>query len=222
MFGQPAGSPLHANSAPAELAGPASRRLPQILDGVTLGFLFLFALVQPLSIAATHISYAGAALAWLIRLVVVRRRGLYSSPLDLPIFIYLVLSALSALQSPLPVSSWEGMRKVALICVVLVVAHNVTTLARARQLGNALLLSGLVTVAWTFWMYAGGVGLRVLDPGPDPAWFRAGLRKDDVILRVDGRRLTTPQQFLAHLRASAAPSLWRPNWPATFRAKSTA
>ena len=201
MSGQPAGSPLSAISAPAELAGPASRRLPKILDGVAMGFLFLFALVQPLSIAATHISYAGAALAWLARLVVVRRRGLCSSPLDLPILIYLVLSALSALQSPLPVSSWEGFRKVALVCVVLVVAQNVRTLDRARQLVSVLLLSGLVTVAWTLWMYAGGVGLHVLGPGPDPAWFRAGLRKGDVILRVDGRRLTTPQQFLAHLRA---------------------
>ena len=163
--------------------------------------MFLFVLVQPASIAATHIAYTGAALAWLARLVVVRRRGLYSSPLDLPILIYLGLSAVSAMLSPLPALSWEGMRKVALVCVVLVVAQNVITLARARQLVNVLLLSGLVTVAWTLWLYVGGVGLHVLQPGPDPAWYRAGLRKDDVILRVDGRRLNTPQQFLAHLRA---------------------
>ena len=151
--------------------------------------------------AAAHIAYAGAALAWLVRLLVVRPRRLYSSPLDLLILIYLVLCAVSTLQSPLPASSWEGMRKVALVGVVLVVAQNVTTLARAKQLVSALLISGLATVAWTAWLYAGGVGLRVLQPGPDTAWFRAGLRDGDVILRVDGRRLPRPPQFLAHLRA---------------------
>jgi hypothetical protein len=163
--------------------------------------LFLFALVQPSSIAATHIAYTGAALAWLARLAVVRRRRLHGSPLDLPILIYLVLAALSAAQSPLPVSGWEGMRKVALVCVVLVVSHNVITISRAKQLVYVLILAGLVTVAWTLWLYAGGVGLRVLELGPGPAWSGAGLQKDAVILRVDGRRLTTPQQFLAHLRA---------------------
>ena len=176
-------------------------KLERALAGITTAFLFLFALVQPSSIAATHIAYTGAALAWLARLAVVRRRGLYSSPLDLPILGYLVLAALSAMQSPLPVSSWEGMRKVALVCVVLVVSHNVINLARAKQLVYALILAGLATVAWSLWLYAGGVGLHVVQPGPGPAWSGAGLQKDDVILRVDGRRLTTAQQFLSHLRA---------------------
>jgi len=176
-------------------------RLVRTLGAITTGFLFLFALVQPSSIAATHIAYTGAALAWLARLAVVRRRGLHSGPLDLPILIYLVLSAVSAMLSPLPVSSWEGMRKVALVCVVLVVSQNVISIARAKQLIHVLLVSGLATVAWSLWLYAGGVGLHVIQPAPGPAWDRAGLRKDDVILRVDGRRLTAPQQFLAHLRA---------------------
>jgi O-antigen ligase len=176
-------------------------RLKRALELITAGFLFLFVVAQPVSIAAAHVSYTGAALTWLVRLLVVRSRRLFSSPLDLPIFIYLVLCAVSVTQSPLPASSWEGMRKVALVCVVLVVAHNVPTLARAKKLVTVLLFSALLTVAWSLWLYVAGVGLHVIQFGPDLAWYQAGLRKDDVILRVDGRWLTTPQQFLEHLRA---------------------
>ena len=176
-------------------------KLASALPAATRFFLFLYAIVQPASVAATHIAYTAAALAWLARLVIVRHRNLKTGPLDLAILMYLVLSAISAMQSPLPASSWEGMRKVLLVCVVLVIAHNVATLARAKQLVTVLVLSALVTVAWSFWLYAAGVGLHVVQFGPDLAWYTAGLRKDDVILRVDGRRLTTPQQFLAHLRA---------------------
>ena len=50
-------------------------------------------------------------------------------------------------------------------------------------------------------MYLGGVGLHVTGFGSDPGWYAAGLRKDDIILSVDGRRLTTPQQFLAYLNS---------------------
>jgi O-antigen ligase len=43
------------------------------------------------------------------------------------------------------------------------------------------------------------VGLRVHTPRPDTAFYRAGLRDDDVILRVDGRNLESPQEFVREL-----------------------
>src|SRR5690242_10835140 len=99
-------------------------RLSRSLQAITVFFLFLFVMAQPLSIAASHVAYAGAALAWVLRLALVRRGMLKSSPLDLPILIYVLLCAASTLFSPLPASSWEGMRKVMLIFLVFVVAHN--------------------------------------------------------------------------------------------------
>src|SRR5438067_1941555 len=102
-------SPSHG--ATLDLTG----RLSRSLQAITAFFLFLFVIAQPLSIAASHVAYAGAALAWVLRLALVRRGVLKSSPLDLPILIYLLLCAASTLLSPLPASSWEGMCKVALI-----------------------------------------------------------------------------------------------------------
>ena len=179
-------------------------RLSRSLQAITAFFLFLFVIAQPLSIAASHVAYAGAALAWVLRLALVRRGMLKSSPLDLPILIYLLLCTVSTLLSPLPVSSWEGMRKVMLIFLVLVVAHNVPNARRARQLLALLFLSSFVGAAWAGWNYIYGAGLRVHNPRPDTTFYRAGLRDDDVILRVDGRNLENPQDFLRELDSEPA------------------
>lgn len=181
-----------------------SRKLAEVLELVATGFLFLFVLGQPLSIAAAQIAYTGAALAWLVRLLLVRRGVLHRSPLDLPILIYWLLCVVSTLLSPLPGSSWEGMRKVGLVFIVLLVAHLVPSRRRARQLIALLFFSGLVSVAAAGWQYAAGVGLRVLAVDPGTSFYRAGIRNNDVLLRVDGRLLRRPEQFLAHLRAKPA------------------
>src|SRR6266699_870091 len=121
-------------SPPRRAVSELTGRLSGILEAITAFFLFLFVLAQPLSIAASHIAYAGAAFAWVLRLAFVRRGILKSSPLDIPILIYLSLATVSTLLSPMPASSWEGMRKVALIFLVLLVAHNVANARRAKQL----------------------------------------------------------------------------------------
>lgn len=190
-------------SQPGFAASRLTSSLPRTLEVITTFFLFLFVLVQPLSIAASHIAYAGAALAWVARIVFVRRGVLKSSPLDLPILIYLSICAISTLLSPLPISSWEGMRKIALIFVVLLVAHNVPNTRRAKQLLAVLFLSGLVGVGWAVWNYGYGVGLRIRDPVPGTVFYQAGIRDNDVILRVDGRNLEKPQEFLQRLNSEA-------------------
>src|SRR5260370_26173549 len=130
----PAGAVLEVSAPPRVAVSGLSGWLARNIETIAAFFLFLFVIAQPVSIAASHIAYAGAGLAWVLRLALVRRGALKSSPLDLPILIYLVLCALSTLLSPLPISSWEGMRKIALIFLVLVVAHNVANARRAKQL----------------------------------------------------------------------------------------
>ena len=188
-------------SAPRHAAFDLTGRLSRNLETITAFFLFLFVIAQPVSIAASHIAYAGAAFAWVLRLAFVRRGALKSSPLDLPILIYLVLCAVSTLLSPLPISSWEGMRKVALIFLVLVVAQNVANARRAKQLLAVLFLSSLAAFAWAGWNYADGVGLRIHNPQPDTTFYRAGIRDNDVILLVDGRNIEKPQEFLQRVDA---------------------
>lgn len=171
---------------------------------IVTGFLFLFVLAQPISIAAAEIAYIGAALVWLVSLSVNRFKGLQSSPLDLPILIYWVLCAVSTALAPLPVSNWEGMRKVSLVLLVLVVAHNVPNARRVKQLIALLLFSSFVTVAFACLQYTDGDGLKVHNPDPASAFFHAGVRENDVVLKVDGRSIHHLKQFLAYLNAKPA------------------
>lgn len=179
--------------------GTTAHRLEKGLQAATTVFLFLYVIVQPASIAVTHIFYACAAVTWLARLLIVRGRGLHRGPLDLAILIYLVVCALAASQAPMLALSLEGMRKVALVCVVLLFAQNVTSLTRARQLVTVLTLSALVTVAWSLWLYSAGVGLKVISSAG--AWQAAGLAPGDIIMSADGRGIAEPRQFLARLGA---------------------
>jgi O-antigen ligase len=174
-------------------------RIAQKFDWLATLFLFLFVLLQPLSVAGAFVAYSLLALAWLIRLLLAPKGVLQSSPLDLPILIYWLLCALSTLVAPLPASSWEGMRKVDMLFLVIVVAHNVPTQSRARQLVGVLLLGTLVSVAYAGWQFATGVGLRVRDLQESSVLFRAGLRNEDVILRVDNQLIRRPQSFLEHV-----------------------
>lgn len=176
-------------------------RLIPTLEPITLAFLFLFVLVQPISIAAAEVAYTGAVLSWLLRIVLVRRGILKRSPLDVPVLVYWLLCAVSASLSPLPASSWEGMRKISFVFLVLLVAHNVLNIRRAKQLIVALFLSGLASVACASWQYAAGIGLRIHSPLPDTRFSRSGIRDNDVILRVDGRLMRRPEQFLAYLNS---------------------
>jgi O-antigen ligase len=188
-------------SQPHDLTSKLTGRPARILEAVTAFFLCLFVLAQPLSIAGAHIAYAGAALAWVLRLALVRRGILTSSPLDLPILLYLSLCAVSTLVSPLPASSWEGMRKVTLIFMVLLVAHNVPNSRRAKQLLAILFLSGLAGVIWAGWEYVDGVGLRIHNPVPGAAFYQAGIRDNDVILQVDGHSIEKPKELLQRLNS---------------------
>src|SRR5713226_5885455 len=112
----------------------------EVLDRAITAFLFLFVLFQPVSIAGAEIAFTGAAVAWLARLAILRRGVLQGSPLDVPILAYLLLCAVSTILAPLPAASWGGMRKVGLVLVLLVVAHNIPSVRRAKQLVAVLFL----------------------------------------------------------------------------------
>ncbi len=178
-------------------------RLRQILDKSIALLLLLFALIQPVSIAGAFIAYSAAALVWLVRLALGRIGMLHRSPLDLPILVYWLLCALSTLVAPLPASAWEGMRKVNLLFVAILVAQNVLSLRRVRQLVGTLLLASFVSVLYAGLQMVAGVGLRVDEVTPGSAFFQSGIRDNDVILRVDGHLIRSAREFLSYLDSNA-------------------
>jgi O-antigen ligase len=190
------GDHLTEENSPAGLA--------ELLGRATVVFIFLFALAQPLSIAGAEIAFSAAAICWLTRVALLGRGLLRGSPLDGFILAYWSLCGLSAALAPLPASSWEGMRKIALIFLVLVVAHNVPNPRRTRQLLALLFLGGLISVAYAGWQLAAGVGLRVVACDPEGPIYQAGIRPGAVIVSFDGHTLRKPEQLLALMRETSA------------------
>jgi len=169
----------------------------------TVLFLFFFVLAQPLSIAGAEIAFAVAGACWLVRVAILRRDTLQSSPLDVFILIFWVLCAISALLSPLPASSWEGMRKILLIFLVLLIAHNVPSPKRTRQFLAVIFLAGLISVGYSAWQYIGGAGARVVTCDPDGLVYQAGIRPGDVIVSAGDRHIRGPEGFLAVLKSTS-------------------
>ncbi len=88
-----------------------------------------------------------------------------------------------------------------LVFLAIVVAHNIPTLRRAKQLVGVLFLSTLVSVAYAGWQLAAGIGLRVHDLKQDSVFYRAGIRTDDVILRADNHLFRQPEKLFTYLGA---------------------
>ena len=139
--------------------------------------------------------HSAAVLAWVVRLVLVRRGALHSSPSIRLSCSTQVACAVPAMLSPLPASRHA---QSVLDFSGAAGAHNVPTAARAKALA-LLFLSGLVTVGWAGWQYAAGVGLRVDSAAPGTGFSRAGVQPGDVVMRVDGRLIRRPARFLAYL-----------------------
>lgn len=95
------------------------------------------------------------------------------------------------------------MRKIALIFLVLVIAHNVPDPKRTRQFVALLFLAGLVSVGYSAWQYAGGVGVNVITCDPDGPAYEVGIRPGDVIIAAGGHQVHSPAAFLRVFRSTS-------------------
>lgn len=160
----------------------------------TFFFLALFVILLPHSIKGAQHAWQIAFILWLLKLVVERERP-YPQPLVAPLLAYLVLSAMSTILSPDPYMSWAAMKRVCLVVIGILVAQNLTRLSQVRTLMFLLLLSGLAAAGFTAWQYVYGIGVQVKYVSADTAFYRAGVRADDIVTRVDGHRVYTPAQL---------------------------
>jgi hypothetical protein len=195
---QPSAPPEMPQSALAQgeilVQRAPSGRWGRWLDGIIFFFLCLFAILLPHSIKGSQHAWQIACVLWLLKLVVERRRP-FPQPLTAPLLAYVVLSAISTMLSPEPWVSWVQMKFVCLVMVGIVVAQNLQRLSQVRILVFLLLLSGLAAAGFTAWQYSYGIGVQVKRILPETALYRAGIRADDIITRVNGRSVHSAAQL---------------------------
>ena len=183
-------------ATPPSRPGEARRSL--WFDRAILFLFLIIALSVPFSTKLAVHAFRAAALLWLVRLVIYRPK-LRPQPLGLPIFVFLILAAISSTLSYEPAQSWARMRTVSLLLLVPLLVQMLRCMKQVRVLAGALLFATLLSVGYTAWQYSFGIGVALQHIKPGSALDRAGLLPGDVITRVEGSRIYSPSSLRERL-----------------------
>ncbi|MBX7221521.1 MAG: O-antigen ligase family protein [Blastocatellia bacterium] len=165
---------------------PHTTRWPEWFEAATSFSLLLCIVTAPHSIAAAQGSFVLAVFCWLGQCLLTRKWGLSRNPADIPMLLFLGLCLLSSLLSYEPRLSLDGMRGVAFLGVVYLVAARTRTIGWAVTLALLLVASCQVNCIFTLFQRFEGDGVRVTNFAPHSPFPRAQVLPGDVIQKMDG------------------------------------
>jgi O-Antigen ligase len=181
------------------LCEPASEPLARLLDRIAFGGLLLMTAAAPHSIAVTQIGWLVGMLAWVARLFISPRPKVRISSIGFAMLALFVWSAISAAFSYEPPVSIDKLRAVS-IFLIFIFAMNVLRNRKAVHLVAFLLIgSCMVSVGWTPIQKLLGRGVELSQLAPASPLAQLGVKDGDVISRVNGRRVDSPQEVIGHL-----------------------
>ena len=171
------------------------------LDWLIIFWLFVMAGFAPHSIAVSQGAWLCALILWAARFLFKPRPRLYRTPVDFALWGFIALTLLSTLFSYAPDISFGKMRAVSLFIIVYLVAETVTSLRVVRLLALTLVASCMINVLYTFGERAAGRGVKVEGLQASSPLYAAGIRDGDTILRIDDRKIGSPEELLRVLEA---------------------
>ena len=209
-------APNGLRAGPSAFNGGSARGVAHILDGAIFLFLCLFAILLPHSIKGSQHAWQLAFVLWLVKLAVTRTRPI-PQPLSAPLLAYVTLSGISTALSPDPALSWDRMKIVCLLLVGIVFAQNLRRLKQVRTLVFLLILSGLAAAGFTFWQYSYGVGVGILRmQAAAPLYHSAHLHHQDIITRINGQKVHTPDGLVEAVLAAPTGTMLRVDYVRGF------
>ena len=173
-----------------------TNQLATLLDSAIVGFLFIFAIAAPNSIAATQTAWLVGMALWLVRYILPPRPALKRTPIDYAIFGFFILSGISSVLSYEPMVSFGKMRAASLFTIIYLFCQNIPSLRIARWLAIALLSACMVNVVFTGVQRALGRAVKVYGVSQDSPLYKAGIRDGDTLLEVDNQPLHDPQELV--------------------------
>ena len=180
----------------AEALPDPPSRLSTYLDRAIYFLFILFAASLPFSVKGAQHAWKLAFLLWLIKLGIDRKHPLPAPrSLLLPLICFVVLSAISSTLSPDPLLSWDRMKIVCLVLVGVLFASALKNFAQVRFLLIIFLLSGLAAASYTAWQYTHGIGVRIDQINRPSALWNKGIKKNDILARINGQALHAPEQL---------------------------
>lgn len=198
------------------------------LDRIILGCVLLTALAAPISIAATNIGWISGVFFWLVRILVRPRPIFFRTPLDFALPAFWGWCLLSCFFSYAPDLSFDRWRVLTLFPIAYLVANNVRHTRTIKWVIGALFFAAMVTVGWTFIERGIGRGVQVYEVQKDGALGLAGVQEGDTLLKVNGQKLSIPEQLVDVLQESETQAsgtikinLYRPDYYADIEIKGS-
>lgn len=134
---------------------PVQYRLDFFIEYSILAVVFFL----PLSLNITSLLLACATMAWFGKMLVYRRMDMRRSPFDLPVILFVVLSAASIWNSPDRDFSFYNYYNLMGRYIVLyyLVINNVRTAGQVRRLVSTVLFSAAAVAVYGFYQYFHGI-----------------------------------------------------------------
>ncbi|HET6669806.1 MAG TPA: O-antigen ligase family protein [Pyrinomonadaceae bacterium] len=170
-------------------------------QGIAILGFFLYAAFAPHSIAGAEIALGITAVGWLIRTLATGSLGLRHTKLDLPIWLFTVLTIASSLLSEEPRIS---IAKLQSVCVFFLfyITQAIVTRRTAILLVCIMIVSGIAGTLYSVFDLARGRGVIVETIRNDSPLRQAHVEAGDAIWRVAGRRIYSIADIDAALKAA--------------------
>jgi hypothetical protein len=166
-----------------------------------LGFV-LYAIFAPHSIAGAEMALALVGLGWIIRLLVTGRTGIRRSALDLPIWLFLAWTVLSAILSAEPRISLPKLQSV-LVVLLFYLTQSILTRRTVVLVAVLMITSGVAGVAESLIDLARGRGVMIEELSMESPFHEFQIGAGDAVWRVRGNRIRSVQEIDDAIRQTA-------------------
>lgn len=202
------------------------------LEWITVGFLFVFVIFAPHSIAITQTAWLLGMFFWIARFAFYPRPRVFRTPIDYPLIGFFVLTGVSSFLSYEPMVSIGKLRAASLFTIVYLFSQNIPSRRIARWLALTLVFSAAIGVLYVVGERIVGRGVKlgtVAENSPlatatwtnDRKTISLPILSGDTVLEVNGQRPNDLDDLANALTSSTADKdvkikIYRTEWIATL------
>jgi hypothetical protein len=177
-------------SASSKQTCAETRAHARVAERIAIAGFLLYATFAPHSIAGAEIALGLVGIGWLLRLIVTRRTGLRRTAIDLPVWLFLGWTALSAFLSAEPRISIPKLQSV-LVVLLFYLTQSIITRRTALLLAVLMITSAVAGVLWSAIDLMRGRGVMIEELSAESPFHEFQMGAGDAVWRVGGERISS-------------------------------
>jgi hypothetical protein len=187
--------PTTSERLPAPPAADATKApAARLAERVALSGFALYAVFAPHSIAGAEIALAIVGIGWLARLLITRRTNIRRSALDLPIWLFLGWTILSAVFSAEPRLSLPKLQSIAVV-FLFYLTQSILTRRTCVLIAVLMIASGVAGVGGSVFDLVRGRGVMIEELSRESPFHELQMGTGDAVWRVEGRRISSVEEI---------------------------